>query len=78
MNEYQSLLIPSSSDKVDLKILFDACEEYMLNREVVERIILEAVATVRDWQKLAVKISISNGRLGFLVKYLIEGAAYSI
>lgn len=64
LNEYQSLLISSSSNKADLKILLDACEEYMLNHEVAERIILEVVAAVRDWQKLTVRIGISKREIG--------------
>lgn len=36
LNEYQSLLISSSFNKADLKILLDAFEEYMLNHEVAE------------------------------------------
>lgn len=64
LNEYQSLLISSSSNKADLKILLDVCEDYMLNREVAERIIFEVVDAVRDWQKLAVKIGISKREIG--------------
>lgn len=30
-NECQSLLVPLSSNKADLNILLDACEDYMLN-----------------------------------------------
>ena len=33
LNEYQSLLISSTSNKADLNILLDACEDYMLNRK---------------------------------------------
>ena len=31
LNEYQSLLVSSTSNKADLSILLDACEDYMLN-----------------------------------------------
>lgn len=60
LNEYQSLLISSISNKADLNILLDACEEYMLNREVAKQIILEVIAVVKDWQALAIRTGISK------------------
>ena len=59
-NEYQSLLITSSSNKADLHILLDACEEYMIGRKVAESIIHEVVKTVKDWRSLAVRLGISK------------------
>ena len=59
-NEYQSLLITSSSNKADLHILLDACEEYMIGRKVAESIIHEVVKTVKDWRNLAVRLGISK------------------
>lgn len=64
LNEYQSLLISSSSNKADLKILLDACEEYMLSREVAERIVFEVTAAVKDWKKVAVRLGISEREAG--------------
>ena len=58
LNEYQSLLISSSSNKADLSVLLDACEEYMLTRATAERIVAEVTAAVRDWQKVAQRIGI--------------------
>ena len=58
LNEYQSLLISSSSNKADLSVLLGACEEYMLTRATAERIVAEVTAAVGDWQKVAQRIGI--------------------
>ena len=60
LNEYQSLLISSSSNKADLSVLLEACEEYMLTRATAERIVAEVTAAVRDWQKVAQRIGIAK------------------
>ena len=60
LNEYQSLLISSSSNKADLSVLLAACEEYMLTRATAERIVAEVTAAVRDWQKVAQRIGIAK------------------
>ena len=59
LNEYQSLLISTSSNKADLDILLEACEDYMLNRKIAERIIREVTDVVKDWRKLALRLGIS-------------------
>ena len=59
-NEYQSLLITSMSNKADLRILLDACEEYMIGREVAEGIIREVVSAVKDWRNLAIRMGVSK------------------
>lgn len=53
LNEYQSLLISSTSNKADLSILLDACEDYMLNRKTAEKIVAEIVEVVKEWRELA-------------------------
>ena len=58
LNEYQSLLISSSSNKADLSVLLEACEEYMLTRATAERIVVEVTAAVRDWRMIAQRIGI--------------------
>ena len=63
LNEYQSLLISSSSSKADLAILSDACEDYMLPQDVATKIISEVVATVKDWKTLATKLGIVNSEM---------------
>ena len=60
LNEYQSLLISSSSNKADLSVLLEACEEYMLTRATAERIVAEVTTAVRDWQKVAQRIGIAK------------------
>ena len=60
LNEYQSLLITSSSSKADLSVLLDACEEYMLPRATAERIVAEVTAAVCDWRKAAQRIGITK------------------
>lgn len=60
LNEYQSLLISSSSNKADLSILLDACEEYMLNRNTAEKIVSEVVEAVKGWRELAVRSGLSK------------------
>ena len=60
LNEYQSLLISSTSNKADLGILLDACEEYMLNRNPAEKIVSEVVEAVKGWRELAVRSGLSK------------------
>ena len=58
LNEYQSLLITSASNRADLHILLDACEDYMLGRKVAEGIIREVANVVKDWRSLAMRLGI--------------------
>jgi serine/threonine-protein kinase HipA len=60
LNEYQSLLITSASNKADLHILLNACEDYMLVRKMAENIIREVINAVKDWRSLAVRLGISK------------------
>ena len=60
LNKYQSLLITSTSNKADLRILLDANEEYMIGRKVAEDIIREVDSSVKDWRRLAVRLGISK------------------
>lgn len=60
LNECQSLLITSTSNKADLHILLDACEEYMIGRKVAEDIIREVVNAVKDWRSIAIRLGISK------------------
>lgn len=60
LNEYQSLLISSSSNKADLSVLLEACEEYMLTRATAEQIIAEVTTAVRDWRMVAQRIGIAK------------------
>ena len=60
LNEYQSLLISSTSNKADLSILLDACEDYMLNRNTAEKIISEVIEAIKGWRELATRLGISK------------------
>lgn len=59
LNEYQSLLISSTSNKADLNILLDVSEDYMLNRKTAEKIISEVIEAVKGWRELAIRLRIS-------------------
>lgn len=58
-DEYQSLLINSSSNLADLNLLLDASEEYMIGREEARHIIQSVSDTVfRRWRPLATRLGI--------------------
>ena len=59
LNEYQSLLVSSTSNKAELSILLD-CEDYMLNRKTAEKIISEVIEAVKGWRELATRLGISK------------------
>ena len=59
-NEYQSLLISSSSDRADLSVLLEACGEYMLTKAAAERIVSEVTAAVCHWRRVAQRIGIAK------------------
>lgn len=58
LNEFQSLLISSTSNESNLKILLESCEEYMLDMKQCSEIIQEVVNAVKNWKTLAVKLQI--------------------
>ena len=60
LNEYQSLLVSSTSNKAELSILLDACEDYMLNRKTAEKIISEVIEVVKGWRELATRLGLSK------------------
>ncbi len=64
LNEYQSLLINSATNKSDLEILLESCEEYMLGRETAEKIIGEVKDAVKGWKEMAVRIGIPKREIG--------------
>jgi serine/threonine-protein kinase HipA len=57
---YQSLLIDRHSNKADLQLLLDACEDYMLDKTTATQIIAEVVAAVKGWQPLATRLGITR------------------
>ena len=60
LNDHQSLLINSKTNKSDLSILLNSCEEYMLSPEVAKGIINEVVRAVNDWRALANRLGIAK------------------
>lgn len=70
LNEHQSLLITSTSNKADLLILQDACEDYMLGRKVAEGIIRDVVNAVKDWRSLAIRLGISKREIDLFASVL--------
>ena len=60
LNDHQSLLINSKTNKADLSILLDSCEEYMLTPEVAKGIINEVMEAVKDWRVLANRLGIAK------------------
>ena len=58
LNEQQSLLISFTSNRSDLNILLNACEEYMLDEVTAHRIINEVIKAVGGWKKIANRLQI--------------------
>ena len=71
-NEYQSLLVSSTSNKAELSILLDACKDYMLNRKTAGKIITEAIETVKGWRELATRLRISKREMDMFAGVLDE------
>jgi serine/threonine-protein kinase HipA len=65
-NEYQSLLITSSTNKSDLNLLLEASEEYMIGKEEASRIIQEVTDAVKGWRRLAANLGIAKREMELL------------
>ena len=59
-NEYQSLLVTSSTNKSDLNLLLGASEEYMIGKEEAAKIILEVTNAVKGWRRMAATLGIAK------------------
>ena len=59
-NEYQSLLISSTTNMADLNILLEASEEYMINKEEASKIISEVTDAIKGWRRMAAMIGIAK------------------
>lgn len=70
LNEYQSLLVSSTSNKVHLNILLDAREDYMLNRKTAEKIISEVIEAVKEWRELVTRLGISKREMNMFAGVL--------
>ena len=60
MNEYQALMINSSTNQADLNILLDSSKEYMIGRKEAEAIIDEVKSGVSQWKPVANRLGISK------------------
>lgn len=72
LNEYQSLLISADSNKADLNILLNACEDYMLNKKTAEKIVAEVVGAVKEWRGLANRQGLSKREMDMFLGVLDE------
>ena len=63
LSDYQSLLISNNTTRADLGALLNASEDYMLNRETAESIILQVVNAVKGWENVATRLGISNSEM---------------
>lgn len=75
-NEYQSILISSSSCKADLQILLDASEDYMLRRTDAEVIVAEVTKAVSQWKTLATKLGIHKREFAIFENRLDKFTVY--
>ena len=60
LNDYQALLINSSTNHADLQVLLDSSEEYMIGKEEGRRIIDEVKDGVSKWKAIAVRLGIAK------------------
>ena len=65
LSRHQTLLITDTSNDADLSLLRDACEDYMLSREVADTIILDVRETLREWESLAIRLGISKREVSY-------------
>ena len=70
LNDYQGLLINSTTNESNLQILLDSSEEYMISRHDAQRIIEEVVAAVKQWQSVATKLGISRREIEMFEAHL--------
>ena len=60
LNEYQSLLINSKTNRSALNVLLDSSEEYMIRRDEARHIINKVVEGVKNWAILASRLGIAK------------------
>ena len=68
-NEYQSLLITSSTNKSDLNLLLEASEEYMIGKEEASKIIQEVTDAVKGWRRIAASLGIAKREMELFQLY---------
>ena len=69
-NDYQSLLITSSTNKSDLNLLLDASEEYMIGKEEAAKIISEVTDAVKAWRRMAASLGVAKREMVLLEQIL--------
>ena len=60
LNEYQALLINSTTNYADLQVLLDSSEEYMIGKDEAVYIIEEVKAGVKYWKSIATRLGIAK------------------
>ena len=60
LNEYQALLVNSTTNHADLQVLLDSSEEYMIGKEEAVRIIEEVKTGVKHWKSIATRLGIAK------------------
>jgi serine/threonine-protein kinase HipA len=65
LSDYQSLMISGTTNRSDLLLLLDACEDYMLPRPTAERIITEVKSAMSSWRRLATQLGASKREIDF-------------
>jgi len=60
LNEYQALLINSSTNQADLHVLLDSSEEYMIGKDEAMRIINEVKSGVKQWRSIATRLGVAK------------------
>ena len=60
LNDYQALMINSTTNQADLNILLDSSDEYMIGRKEAETIIEEVKSGVRQWKYIATRLGITK------------------
>ena len=65
LSRHQTLLITDTSNDADLSLLRDACEDYMLSREVADTIILDVCDALKEWESLATRLGVSKREVSY-------------
>lgn len=69
-NEYQSLLINSSTNKSDLNLLLESSEEYMIGKDETTKIIGEVTNAIKGWRRMAASLGIAKREMELLGQIL--------
>lgn len=69
-NEYQSLLINSSTNKSDLNLLLGSSEEYMIGKDEASKIIQEVTNAIKGWRRMAASLGIAKREMELLEQIL--------